>query len=85
MLNHYRELQVVGLQCGSVGEWAPEGELKRVGEPEKILRYQESAYVSMCEWMYRHQAGWHRRRLVYSCPSISWDRSFFICKKLSGS
>lgn len=43
-------------------EWAPEGKLKAVGEPERILRYQISAYGSMHERMQMHQAGWHRRR-----------------------
>lgn len=47
--NRYRELQQVELQHGSRNEWAPEGELKAVSEPEKILRYQESAYDSMHE------------------------------------
>lgn len=37
------------MQHGSRNEWASEGGLKKVGEPEWILRYQGSAYVSMRE------------------------------------
>lgn len=37
------------MQHGSGNEWASEGGLKKVGEPEWILRYQGSAYVSMRE------------------------------------
>ena len=65
-------------------EWAPEGALNAVGQPEKILRYQESAYVGMREWVCYTPSRVAPQELMYSCPSRDWDKSFFIANFKKG-
>ena len=67
------------LRHGGRDEWAPEGKPKKVGEPEKILRYQKSAYDGMHE---RISALISSRVAPQersdSCPGICrWDEGLF--------
>ena len=67
------------------GEWASEGERKIVCKPERILRYQSQHMLVCVKWVWKYQAGWHRRSfaLVPARNVIVGDKSFFVCKNFA--
>ena len=56
-----------------------------VGKPERILRYQSQHMLVCVKWVWKYQAGWHRRSfaLVPARNVIVGDKSFFVCKNFA--